>query len=511
MLTTMQRSLIGPNPITHRLRMALLMAAIALLSACKTPNPTVENAPNFGLLWIAPVNIPLDDYGYQREEFFFSGTANSYVNSAPLDEQGYWQVEESGVTADYKSRMVVYRPQDPADFNGTVIIEWMNVSAGIDTPTEWVMLHTELIRRGFAYIGISAQYVGVEGGGAALDTPVPFCLALKCFAPLRYASLSHPGDSFSYDIYRQAAQAIRHPEGIRPLGNLEAQRVIGAGQSQSAHRLITFINAFGRQTDLFDGFFVHSRIGPVERLGGSASAPLSEAPQAVVLPPSVVKIRDDLGAPVMNLQTETDQVLLGAASSRQPDTALYRLWEVAGTAHADTYVSNIGLTDPGDDIKAASVEFTQTANLLLGACPDNVSSAPQHHFVAKAAMRALNNWIITRKAPESFPRLIINAAGDDYERDSSGNAIAGVRSPYVDAPIARMTGFNSSGEEGLCFLYGSTDPLDQATIQSLYTSQADYVAAVTTATYNAVANGTILEQDAPLIIAAAQAATFPPQ
>ena len=60
--------------------------------------------------------------------------------------------------------------------------------------------------------------------------------------PSEYASLSHPGDSFSYDMFSQAGQAVRdHAATI--LGGLHPRKLIAAGESQSAIRLMTYIDA----------------------------------------------------------------------------------------------------------------------------------------------------------------------------------------------------------------------------------------------------------------------------
>ena len=75
------------------------------------------------------------------------------------------------------------------------MVEWLNVSGGTDDAPEWTLSHNELIREGFAWVGVSAQQVGVD--------------AAKSTDPAEYSSLSHPGDSFSYDIFAQAGQAIR--------------------------------------------------------------------------------------------------------------------------------------------------------------------------------------------------------------------------------------------------------------------------------------------------------------
>lgn len=496
----------------------LLLSLIVLSSliACKPspinyPDATVEKAPKIGFSFVVGTNIPLSSYGFQAEEFFFRGEARSYVNSGDLGSDGKWQVEPAE-SAIYKSRMLVYRPQDPAKFNGTVIVEWLNVTAGMDTATEWIYMHNEILRRGYAWVGVSAQQVGVGGGASALPTPIGFSLSLKLLNPLRYLTLDHPGDSFSYDIYSQAARAVRYPTGIAPLGDLPVNKVIAAGESQSATRLMTYVNAFGKDDDVFDGYFIHSRLGFIPEFGG-ASAQLSQPPQAYVPTAPVVKVRDDLGKPVMNLQTETDVLRIGSYASRQEDTDTYRLWEVAGTAHADRYIISSGMMDQGS-VDSAKVVITNRPLFVLPACPDPVNSAPQHHFVLNTALNALNRWLVDEIAPPMAPRLLVNANGDAFEYDAYGNVLGGVRSPYVDSPIARFSGENTSIQDDsadLCFLFGSTEMLDDATLQSLYPGHDAYVAAVTESTLAAQANGFLLPEDGRLIIRAAEESDIPPQ
>jgi hypothetical protein len=193
--------------------------------------------------------------GYSQAEFFISGTAASYTKNGQLKDDGKWTVTPSTEAA-YKTRILVYRPIDPSRFNGTVIVEWLNVSGGLDAAADWLGAHTELIRDGFAWVGVSAQALGVEGGVSLLGLPV---MALKTTDPARYGSLFHPGDSFSYDIYSQAAQAVRRPSGANPLDDLKVARVIATGDSQSAFRMVTYIDAIHPRDDIYDGFLVHSR------------------------------------------------------------------------------------------------------------------------------------------------------------------------------------------------------------------------------------------------------------
>ena len=59
--------------------------------------------------------------------------------------------------------MVVWKPADPADFNGTVFVEWLNVSPGFDNPPDWLNSHNHFVREGAIWIGVSAQAASVRG------------------------------------------------------------------------------------------------------------------------------------------------------------------------------------------------------------------------------------------------------------------------------------------------------------------------------------------------------------
>ena len=239
----------------------------------------------------------ITDLGYVAEEFFVSGTAESYAAEGELGSDGRWSVAPSG-TADYTTRMVVLRPADQARFNGAVLVEWLNVSAGIDAPAVWMMAHREIVREGFAYVAVSAQRVGVEGGAGVLGMPD---MSLKTLDPARYAPLRHPGDAFAYDIYTQIGRLIRGGNDV--LGPLTAELVVAMGESQSAAFLTTYVNAVDPLAMAYDGFLVHSRFGNAAELDGRALLGESTG-----MPPAV-KFRPDLRVPLITVITETD--LLG--------------------------------------------------------------------------------------------------------------------------------------------------------------------------------------------------------
>ena len=93
--------------------------------------------------------------------YFIQGTATAYTAPAgSLTGDGKWAVTP-GATAPYTTRAVVYRPADARAFNGTVIVEWMNVSGTTDANPDWTLTHNELIREGFAWVGVSAQAASI--------------------------------------------------------------------------------------------------------------------------------------------------------------------------------------------------------------------------------------------------------------------------------------------------------------------------------------------------------------
>jgi hypothetical protein len=439
-----------------------------------------------GKPFILSTSFDLSQVGYSQVEYLFAGTASAYANVGPLGPDGQWTVTPAA-TAAYKTRLLIYRPTDPTRFNGTVIVEWINVSAGADTAPDWVQGHTELIRDGFVWVGVSAQIVGVEGGPALVGV---ISSPLVKADPARYGSLVHPGDSFSYDIFSQAGQAIRHPVGVdNPLGDLHIARVVAAGESQSAFRMVTYINAVHPLAEIYDGFFVHSR--------GALGAALSEAPQPAIPVDGTAVIRTDIDVPVLIFETETDLTFLGYFPIQQADSEHVHLWEVAGTSHADAYQFGIGASDLGNSPDSAKLVLT-----LGFGCGTPINDGPQH-FVVNAALAALDRWVRDGTPPPAASHLEANAGPPvTITRDANGNALGGVRTPQLDVPIAAFTG-DGPTTSILCRLFGTTTPFDDAMLAELYPTHDAYVSAFDAATDRAVQGGFVLAPDGDLMKEAA--------
>jgi hypothetical protein len=161
--------------------------------ALATPGDPSHNYPFFS------TTVDLPKVGYVEEEFLFEGTANRYNAIGGTLDSGHF----------YRTRMIVRRPASPSNFNGTVLMEWQNVFAGYDLDFAWVAASEHIIRRGYAWIGVSVQR-------ASVDPP----FGLKVWSPTRYVALDRsdgntiPDDALSFDVYSQAAQAVRSPSAF---------------------------------------------------------------------------------------------------------------------------------------------------------------------------------------------------------------------------------------------------------------------------------------------------------
>ncbi len=473
-------------------------------AAYSVSNPTVEGpvTGGMGMISVSSTMFPLVFLGYTSKEYFVSGEASSFASDSALTADGLWTVRAEREKAAYKTRIVVYRPMNAAKFNGTVIVEWLNVSGGLDAAPGWINAHTELLRQGYAWVGVSAQKEGIDGGGAIGMVDMP----LKKFDKKRYGSLLHPGNRYAFDIFSQVAQAVLHPRGLNPLEGLTVKKLIASGESQSAMQMVTYVNGIAPLTHLFDGFIIHSRpFGMASLSGGTMELPTASS--------SVMHVRTDI-VPVMTLQTESDLFLLQYFASRQDDEANFRLWEMAGTSHVDIYTLT-GLTDiNGGSFKYAEVVEEKAPLPGIVSCAKPVNAGPQH-FIVSAAYAAMNRWVTTGVAPSIAPRLTVNEAGTGFSVDENGNTLGGIRTPFVDAPVATLSAYGQPGSmdsignsaESFCFLFGTTTLFDNTRLKTLYPTHMSYVNAVTASADAAVAQGFLLTPDADLIKKAAQAST----
>jgi hypothetical protein len=399
----------------------------------------------------------LDGTGYVEEEYFLSGDATAYdVVDAP--DNGEWELADRE-TAEYQTRAIVRRPENPADFNGIVVVEWFNVTSGADAGADWLYTHKELLRGGYGYVGVTAQKVGAD----AISNDA------------RYTALVHPGDDFSYDIFSQAGRAAVDG-GLFP-ADFDIETMVAAGESQSAMRLVSYINGVKPLTNFFDGFFVHSRF--------SFAPPFASDGNEL---PSPAVLRTDGDVPILVILAEAD--VDGNAGARSDDGEFYRHWETAGTAHTDAY------------LLASEPVFDE---MTFPTCPNPLNRANQW-LVINAGMRALTHWAAGGEPPPIAPRIDYDEATDTFERDKYDNATGGIRLPDLEAPTATFSGSADGG--GFCRFFGTTMTFDDGTIETLYPTHDEYVTAYIEATHALTKTGFATTEDEQTLIAAVEKTTI---
>jgi len=426
----------------------------------------------------AMIAVDLAASGYVEEEFLAEGTACGYDLTGDAGPDGRWTAIPAQ-TKPYRTRVLVRRPADAARFSGTLLIEWLNVSSGFEADPDWMFLHPEILRAGHAYLAVSAQAVGVVGGQARLNLSGVTPRGLRGDNPERYGTLEHPGDRYSFEMFRQIGQAVKEPEPV--LGELRPARVLAIGESQSAIYLTSYINAVQAFSPIFDGFLVHSRGAGVGALSGEP-----------IDPPNVtegVRIRDDGPAPVLVVETEGDlQPPLAYRLARQPDSERLRVWEMTGTAHADDYLIGAGAEFFGIDWR--------------------INAGPQQ-YVIRAALRALVNWAAAGTPPSPAPPIAFESEQPPViARDAAGNALGGLRTPLVDVPVAALSGEGPPGKL-LGWLVGQTVPLPVDELVRRYRDQSGYLAAFTESLDSAIAAGFVLPEDRDALLGQAAEANFP--
>jgi hypothetical protein len=381
-----------------------------------------------------------NEIGYTLHEYLVSGTAKTYTKPS--------------TTAPFTTRIIVALPKDRSRFNGTVLAEWENVTAVAPAQPGMVWMHHYMLPRGFGYMAISAQAVGVN--------------LMRLWDPIRYASLSHPGDDYSFDIFSQAAAAIRSVPGGKG-----TKQLIGYGQSQSAGRLNTYANVAQNDAKVLNALIVQAD-------GGTR------------------KSFPNLTIPLIHLETE-DSIVSTPPDKRNPK-GLYRLWEVVGAAHI------------GDEETQSPGTFTLPLALTIGTpIPWDLDRRFWEHshygeegpglgltcvggtempvrYALDAALEAMRAWIATGVPAPQPPRASFDAAGV-LRRDRFGNALGGLRLPPIQVPVATYSATT-------CGLLGSTTPFLPTQLLELYPTHESYVAKMQAATDRAVRDRIMVQADA---------------
>ncbi len=423
-----------------------LIAAIPTVGRTATivpPIPTVTRVPTTADSVPYGSNDPdvanLATFGYVEEEFFISST----IGGMP-----------------YTTRILVRRPADPKKFSGIVLAESIRSTA---VRSMWG-LRTYLMRSGHAYVELGSNRRGI-------------LTLVKPSNPTRYAALNIPdvdpgGRVFGHvqEIIAQGGMLLKSNPPTGPFAGFRVRKVILGGCSEQgvivrmymrdSHRL--YRTADGHS--IFDGYF----------------------PSCVADWPVEVRFDDGrvienftsppVDVPVINLtgQQEPESWPESGRRYRRPDSDTpddrYRLYEAAGMPHG------FGRRRSGT------------------ACGDHRATSFPGNHVANNALDKLIQWVDRGVVPPRAERLATASPAGAIQTDANGNAIGGVRTTYLDVPIATYH---------TCALSGYEVPFSRQELAELYPSPSDYVSRVNRRLDELVRQGWYLKEDADEIRAEA--------
>jgi len=331
----------------------------------------------------------------------------------------------------YTTRVVVRQPADDSEFSGLVLAESMHSSGSA---------------HGFEF---TAAYV-MDSGHAAVEILTTSPEQFKELNAERYADLVIE-DGQANDILAQVGALIKSDDG--PLGGLSVRNVVLFGTSMSAGTLINYLPAHRvyRTPDMeriYDGFMPTSTGSTIQ----AVDVPLIQMPTLHEVESNVPRRQD----------------------SDEPGQQ-YRLYEFAGIGHVDSR----------DNVR-----------LLPNPCTRPLSTFPQQAYMS-VGLHHLFRWVDEGIAPPRADRVLLdrNTSNDGsmMALDEHGNAVGGIRNPYVDVPVAKYAPINTAAEplisdpsdyiaanglfgaQLMCRLSAYQEPFSAAKLRELYGSKESYL------------------------------------
>lgn len=446
--------------------------------------------------------VDLPKAGYVEEEFFVNGRANVYDWAA-----------DGGVTvktpnAPYTTRILLRRPSDPRRFSGNVVIEVPNSARRFDFNFTWGISHDHFMENGDVFVVLTLAQGNLEG--------------LKAYDAARYAplSLANPTpdeacvvgrgggapatavteEGLQYDILAQVGALLKAPRATGPLAGFNVQRLYMTAFDAPLHNYATAIHprvrlANGRS--IYDGYILH-RNPTLGRLRRCGVAPAANDPRHIIR---------NLDVPLIRIMPETDVLTLFAYRRDDSDAPgdRYRLYEVAGGSHAD------GAFYPYQPL-VADLRKIGSPYPYLASWPFHNQCEPEmllmktpiNTYVLDAAFANLTRWVKDGVAPPKAERITVENGGTPQARvvrDQFSNAVGGVRTPYLDVPVA--TYHTASKGETFCPELGRTEPLNWARLNAAHGTPQNYATKVAQSVDRLVKERFLTESDGKKIKAEA--------
>jgi hypothetical protein len=482
--------------------------SIVHLPSVHGPIPVTSKSWPFASAMHSVTPRDLGASGYVEEEYFVTGFANVYGWPALGRLTSF-------ARGRYTTRILVRRPKDPARFSGTVIVEALNPSLRYDAPIMWMESQDYFIAHGDAYVGVTVKPVAIDSlkrfdreRYAALSFANPLSPALTCPASmlppapggLPPESSPRTENGLIWDILSEVGLLVRSRDARNPLARFAVSRIYLTGDSQSGAFVLIYANAIhpfalrGGGKPVYDGYLTSSAQSP--------GVPVNQCAPAA--PPGDARlIMQPRGVPIIKLVNQTDLTYLDRRADSDASPDLYRGYEIAGAAHVHDWVLMWGAAK-ADVAKTGAAGFLSDA--LCKQHGEHGNEFPTQ-YVLDGAWANLERWSRDRVPPPRAAPLKVqdpHHARATLVLDEFGNAVGGVRTPYVEVPLVRY-GVYMDGP-GICELWGYQVPLAAAVLKKLYPTSRDYLEKVQAATQVTVAERWFTPEDGRRVIQEAAAA-----
>jgi Alpha/beta hydrolase domain len=512
------------QPLAAANETAATSGAQSTLPKVSGPIPvTRESRPFLG------AQAAIESAGYVEDEYLLSGEANTY------DWKGSGHaVKVIAGPGKYVTRILVMRPRDAARFGGNVEVTVLNASLNLDFggPADFAAM----VKQGDVWIGITTKAVTANAlkkfdpdRYAPLDWSNPAPPASRCADPTMIptymaggrealAAMAKAGvrsswpeyeDGLVWDMLGQLGLLLKSDQRSAILPGFSKPWVYMTGVSQSSIYIRTWIAGFHDRYRTPDGKPVYDGylgiVGPAMiRINQCAADMALEDPLQKLAPPDV---------PFISISSEGE--MWQARYTHQRDAFTRRggfvTYEVAGASHRAGDVPGLKPDRisfaPIPDMIKAGMQIPSVAgapNLIpAGAVPNDFIWQP----LVRGAFHNLELWARRGIRPPRAPGIALDAKLE-IRRDGNGNALGGLRMPYIEAPVATYTGYLTAG--GFGGVTGAKKHFAPEALRALYPDSAAYVAKFNAATDRLLAGRWISAEDAAAMKAAAAASPSAP-
>ena len=420
--------------------------SFAALPVVEGPIEVTEHSHPFCAMEYSRKPLDVKQYGYVEEEFFLSGKANVY----DADEQDHVYIVKEGLP--YKNRILVRRPCREKDFSGRVYVDILNATQGYDIEDLWHRHYLWCMEHGHGYVGITGKPVNV--------------MSLKNFdydrykdlnwsngelvpAPVISRSATIPGteEGLVWDMISQLGMLLRQGGEKNCMGGYPVQYVYLTGQSQSGAYLNTYVSYFDSfahsmpQGGIYDGYLnvvgalVQRSLRQSKTVGDLRLEERHMHPSAT----PYICMSSEADLYLFRLFVEGDLLQVRVDNADTPDHKC-RYYELSGAPHTDIICPVLTATS---EIALAGGKMPNLDPKLL----EHINDMHVEYYVC-GLLEKLHIWAVTGQAPEAMD--ILKRKDGDLERDKYGNALGGLRTPYVEVPIASYVASNPDDPEGIC-------------------------------------------------------------